>query len=286
MMFRGVNYEATINDPAVARIDEDRKASKFFRFKRWIRSCAVQLWPLGVIALLCTVFFWDVFLLPANEILGGEDLTGMFWHWSQFVTSSVQHNRLPLWNPYLFSGTPFVANPQPALFYPATWLVHLMPTSRAMGLIIVLHVWIAGAGMYAWMRSEQASKGGALFAGTVFFGSIVNSSLVGLAERQREVATFRAMGYGPWWVGGLFLRENVLVNIFGTLLGLPFGYFLVHLTSLAYEQNDVIRLPVVSAPWVWVATVAFSMVFTLFAHGVVQWRVYHMNYLDALNVKE
>lgn len=125
-----------------------------------------------------------------------------------------------------------------------------------------------------------------LFAGTVFFGSIVNSSLVGLAERQREVATFRAMGYGPWWVGGLFLRENVLVNTFGTLLGLPFGYFLVHLTSLAYEQNDVIRLPVVSAPWVWVATVAFSMVFTLFAHGVVQWRVYHMNYLDALNVKE
>ncbi|MGM0487449.1 MAG: ABC transporter permease [Planctomycetota bacterium] len=125
-----------------------------------------------------------------------------------------------------------------------------------------------------------------LFSGVVFFGSIVNSSLVSLAERQREVATFRAMGYGPWWVGGLFLRENLLVNTLGALLGLPFGYFLVQLTSLAYEQNDVIRLPVVSSPWVWIGTMALAFAFTLCAHAVVQWRVHHMDYLEALNVKE
>ena len=125
-----------------------------------------------------------------------------------------------------------------------------------------------------------------LFAGIVFFGSIVNSSLVSLAERQREVATFRAMGYGPWEVGGLFLRENLVVNLCGTLLGLPFGYFLVVLTSLAYAQNDLIRLPVVSAPWVWFTTVALSIVFALAAHAVVQWRVHSMDYREALNVKE
>jgi putative ABC transport system permease protein len=125
-----------------------------------------------------------------------------------------------------------------------------------------------------------------LFAGIVFFGSVVNSSLVSLAERQREVATFRAMGYGPWQVGGLFLRENLVVNLVGTLLGLPFGYGLVYLTSLAYEQNDLIRLPVVSAPWVWIATVLLSLVFALCAHVVVQWRVHQMDFLEALKVKE
>ena len=125
-----------------------------------------------------------------------------------------------------------------------------------------------------------------LFSGIVFFGSVVNSSLVSLAERQREVATFRAMGYGPWQVGGLFLRENLGVNSIGTLLGLPFGYGLVYLTSLAYEQNDLIRLPVVSAPWVWMATVALSLVFALCAHVVVQWRVHQMDFLEALKVKE
>lgn len=125
-----------------------------------------------------------------------------------------------------------------------------------------------------------------LFSGIVFFGSVVNSSLVSLAERQREVATFRAMGYGPWEVGGLFLRENLIVNSIGTMLGLPFGYSLVILTSLAYEQNDLIRLPVVSAPWVWFATLLLAFVFVLCAQAVVQWRVHRMDYLEALKVKE
>jgi len=125
-----------------------------------------------------------------------------------------------------------------------------------------------------------------LFAGIVFFGSVVNSSLVSLAERQREVATFRAMGYGPWAIGGLFLRENLLVNSVGTVMGLPFGYSLILFTSWAYEQNDLIRLPVVSAPWVWIATVVLSLIFTLCAQAVVQRRVHRMDYLEALKVKE
>jgi putative ABC transport system permease protein len=125
-----------------------------------------------------------------------------------------------------------------------------------------------------------------LFAGIVFFGSIVNSSLVSLAERQREVATFRALGYGPWEVGGMFLRENLLVNTAGTLLGLPFGYALVQLTSLAYAENDLMRIPVVTAPWVWIATVGLSFVFALVAHGVVQWRIHRLDYLEALKVTE
>lgn len=125
-----------------------------------------------------------------------------------------------------------------------------------------------------------------LFSGIVFFGSIVNASLVSLAERQREVATFQALGYTTWQIGNMFLRENVLVNSIGTLLGLPFGYLLVRLTALAYSQNDLIRLPVVTAPWVWLATIGFAALFTTLAHGVVQWRIYHMDYLAALNVTE
>ena len=125
-----------------------------------------------------------------------------------------------------------------------------------------------------------------LFSGVILFGSVVNSSMVSLAERQREVATFRALGYTPWEVGGLFLRENLLVNIFGTLLGLPFGYFLVVLTSLAYAQNDLFRLPVVSAPWVWITTILLSMLFAMMAHAVVQFRVHRLDYLGALKVSE
>jgi putative ABC transport system permease protein len=125
-----------------------------------------------------------------------------------------------------------------------------------------------------------------LFSGIVFFGSIVNSSLVSLAEREREVGTLRALGYGPWEIGVMFLRENLLVNFCGTLLGLPFGYGMVILTSWAYTENDLVRLPVVSAPWVWFATIGLSFAFALLAHVVVQWRVHRLNFLAALQVTE
>jgi putative ABC transport system permease protein len=123
------------------------------------------------------------------------------------------------------------------------------------------------------------------FSGVIFLGSIVNASMVSLAERQREVATFRALGYSPWQIGAVFLRESLVTTLFGTLLGLPAGYFLTWLTATAYE-NDLVRLPVVSAPWVWITTLISAVLFVLLAHAVVQWNIFRMDCLEALKVKE
>ena len=109
--------------------------------------------------------------------------------------------------------------------------------------------------------------------------------MVNLAERQREVATFRALGYSAWQIGSMFLRENLLTNLTGALLGLPVGWGLTWLTAVSYN-NDLIRLPVVSAPWVWWTTLGFAVLFALAAHAVVQASLSRMDYLEALKVKE
>ena len=124
------------------------------------------------------------------------------------------------------------------------------------------------------------------FSGTVFFGSIVNSSMVNLAERQREVATFLALGYDKWRIGNMFLRESLLVNVTGAIMGLPMGYALMVVTAWSYSDNDLIRFPVVPAAWIYIATIALALVFALMAHAIVQWNIHRMNYLEALNVKE
>jgi len=124
-----------------------------------------------------------------------------------------------------------------------------------------------------------------LFSGIVFFGSIVNASMVNLAERQREVGTFRALGYSEWQIGSMFLRENLLTSLTGALLGLPVGWCLTWLTATSYN-NDLIRLPVVSAPWIWWITLVLAVAFALAAHAVVQWTLSRMDYLEALKVKE
>ena len=124
-----------------------------------------------------------------------------------------------------------------------------------------------------------------LFSGIVFFGSIVNASMVSLAERQREVGTFLALGYTQTQIGGMFLRESMVTNLTGTLLGLPVGWLLTWLTAASYN-NDLIRLPVVSEAWVWWTTLILAITFALLAQLVVQWTLYRMNYLEALKVKE
>ncbi len=124
-----------------------------------------------------------------------------------------------------------------------------------------------------------------VFAGAIFFGSIVNASIVSLAERQREVATMRALGYGPWQVGTMFLRESLVTNLMGTLLGLPVGYLLVRLTAISYN-NDLMRLPVVSEQWIWFCTFGLAMAFILASHLVVQRQIHRMDFLEALKVKE
>lgn len=123
------------------------------------------------------------------------------------------------------------------------------------------------------------------FAGVVFLGSIVNASLISLAERTSEVATLRALGYGPWRIGSLYLRESLLTTLVGTALGIPGGAYLTWLMANSYE-NDMLTLPVVSAPWVWQAALGLAILFTLLAHSIVQLSIHRMNVVEALKVKE
>jgi len=123
------------------------------------------------------------------------------------------------------------------------------------------------------------------FAGMVFFGSILNASLVSLAERQREVATLRVLGYGPWLVGSLLLRESLIVSLIGTVLGMPLGYWLSVYTASVYN-TELFRIPVVHSWATWWGTFALAIVFTLAAHAFVQRSIHCMNWLEALQAKE
>ena len=124
-----------------------------------------------------------------------------------------------------------------------------------------------------------------LFAGIIFFGSILNSSLISLAERQREAATLQALGYTPWQIGALFLRESMIVNTTGALLGLPLGYLLMLAMAYTY-QTDMFRMPVVAPPHVYVMTLVLAVIFALAAQSVVQRVIMRMDWLDALKTKE
>jgi putative ABC transport system permease protein len=124
-----------------------------------------------------------------------------------------------------------------------------------------------------------------LFTGIVFFGSILNASLVSLAERQRELSTLRVLGYSPWEVGSLLLRESLITTVLGAVLGMPLGYAVTMIIATAYA-SDLFRLPLVAPPGLWLKTLLFAISFGLLTHFVVQKQVNNMDWLDALQAKE
>jgi putative ABC transport system permease protein len=124
-----------------------------------------------------------------------------------------------------------------------------------------------------------------VFTGIVFFGSILNGSLVSLAERQRELATLRVLGYSPYEVGRLLLRESLITTILGALLGMPLGYALT-MTIAASYASDLFRLPLVAPMGMWTKTLLLAIAFGLLTHIVVQKQVNTMDWLDALKTKE
>ena len=57
-----------------------------------------------------------------------------------------------LWNPHLFFGIPFLAQYHSGLLYPLNWIFIVLPLNTALNMSVALHVFLAGAFMYAYAR--------------------------------------------------------------------------------------------------------------------------------------
>src|SRR5262249_47448944 len=72
--------------------------------------------------------------------------------WRVFGFGELARGKLPLWNPHIFSGRPFLGDFQSALLYPLN-LVHLvLPHRLAINLTLVAHLWLAGVLTLVWAR--------------------------------------------------------------------------------------------------------------------------------------
>ncbi len=107
--------------------------------------------------------------LPHNELLA--DLLLENYAWKRFVVESFQARQLPLWNPYIFAGMPFLASGQHSVLYPFSVLFLVLPVWQAYGWFTVLTLAVAGVNMYALLRVLGAEHRAALLGGLVYQGS-------------------------------------------------------------------------------------------------------------------
>lgn len=123
------------------------------------------------VSLLCglvMVCLWRI-ALAGRVLAGGDVFTYFYPYWAE-ATRAVRAGRLPLWNPYLFMGVPFLANSQVGVFYPLNWPLWLfLPPHRSVHVTIVLHLCLAALNGYLWGRTSlHLSRVGAWTVGVVF----------------------------------------------------------------------------------------------------------------------
>jgi len=96
------------------------------------------------------------------------DPVQQYFPWRLFAVAGLKHGIIPLWNPYAFSGTPFLANLQSAIFYPPNLLFLVMPVALGFTCTAVLHLALAGWFMFFFLRVWGIGKWPALAAATAY----------------------------------------------------------------------------------------------------------------------
>lgn len=162
------------------------------------------------------VWIWQARLIaPATEpvsLFGSSDLFTYFHPMHQEAARRLAQGELPLWNPWQLAGLPFLATLQTGVFYPLNVLYLALPTERAMELLTLFHMLLAGGFAYGLGRALGLGRLPSMVGGLVYPWSsfLVSAHLVpaAIATLAWIPALFAAVarihrGGGPGWSAAL-----------------------------------------------------------------------------------
>ncbi len=96
------------------------------------------------------------------------DLVTELYPWKAYTHRAIASGTLPLWNPSLLLGAPFLGDLQTGLFYPLNLVYYALPTPLAWSLSILIRTMLAGLLATLLANALGASRTAALTAGVIF----------------------------------------------------------------------------------------------------------------------
>ncbi|KAA5547080.1 FtsX-like permease family protein [Roseiconus nitratireducens] len=120
----------------------------------------------------------------------------------------------------------------------------------------------------------------AVFSIGIALGVMYNCAIIILAERARDLATLRVMGFRRREVSMVLLSELAVITLLSLPIGLPIGYAFAYLTTVALD-TDTQRFPLVIQP----STYAYATVIIVAGASLSALYVRRMlNSLDLVSV--
>lgn len=156
--------------------------------KRWIDSLIPFIFVFLTFFSFRTYFFQNTVPLPFNLLVFyyspwkyetgyglripnkplGYDNVKLFYPLRKFTIDQMRSGRIPLWNPFVFSGNVHLATYQSSVLYPLNIFYFILPTMDAWTVLILLQPILSGWFTYLFLRSLTLSRNASFFGALGF----------------------------------------------------------------------------------------------------------------------
>jgi len=89
---------------------------------------------------------------PPNKPIGFDDAR-QFYPNRKLLRDSLRSGIIALWNPYIYSGTPFMAAFDTAVWYPLSWIAALLPVIEGWNFLVIIQPILSMLFMYVFLKS-------------------------------------------------------------------------------------------------------------------------------------
>jgi hypothetical protein len=192
-----------------------------------------DLAALAFLLLATLIFFLPVILGLAWIPRGGGDSVSFLYPMYRFAAQSFQEGTIPLWNPYQYAGSLFIADNQTGIFYPPNLLLFLLNPDFSYGAIqwlVIFHFLFAGAAMYFCMRLLRAE-----------------------VPIPRPAALVAALAF---MFSGVFIAHIGNLNLIAVIAWLPPVFLALHHAVLTGRGRSGITLAIIGGALLGVGTLA------------------------------
>ena len=127
-----------------------------------------------IYSLLAFLLYLCIFLAAYPQIIFcgqtffRRDILRFYYPIWNLTVHSINQGVLPLWDPYSYCGSPFLANPESCVFYPFTIFLYLPHYAWAFNFYILFHLAMAGFFTALWVTDCGGSKSAALLSGIAY----------------------------------------------------------------------------------------------------------------------
>ena len=124
-----------------------------------------------------------------------------------------------------------------------------------------------------------------LAAGLLAFIVLYNLNNLNITERRRELATLKVLGFYPGELAAYVYRENVILTLFGTVLGIGLG-FVLHWFVMQTVETETVMFGAEMRFTSYLFSVLLTVLFAVLVNALMYFRLKKIDMIESLKSVE